>query len=56
MTPTPPEAVSQRVARGDLGYKTGKGFYDWTGVDHDAFQKRVTEPYWGFFNWTLPTE
>lgn len=53
---TPPEAVSQRVARGDLGYKTGKGFYDWTGVDHDAFQKRVTEPYWGFFNWTLPTE
>ena len=26
----PPELLRQRVAEGDLGKKTGRGFYDWT--------------------------
>lgn len=27
----PPAALERRVHRGDLGRKTGRGFYDWTG-------------------------
>lgn len=51
-----PAAITDRIARGDLGVKTGKGFYDWTGVDMDAFREKISAPYWGFFNWDLPTE
>jgi len=39
---------------GNLGYKTGKGVLDWSDVDIDAFRKRASKPYLGFFNWTLP--
>ncbi|MDB5878432.1 MAG: 3-hydroxyacyl-CoA dehydrogenase NAD-binding, partial [Variovorax sp.] len=28
-TAEPARALSDRVARGDLGMKTGRGFYDW---------------------------
>lgn len=51
-----PAAITDRIARGDLGVKTGKGFYDWAGVDMDAFREKISAPYWGFFNWDLPTE
>ncbi|HRV82888.1 MAG TPA: 3-hydroxyacyl-CoA dehydrogenase family protein, partial [Planctomycetota bacterium] len=27
---TPPELLRQMVARGELGKKSGKGFYDWS--------------------------
>lgn len=40
--------------KGHLGVKTGKGIYDWTGVDMDAFRKRAGAPYLRFFNWDLP--
>jgi 3-hydroxybutyryl-CoA dehydrogenase len=51
-----PPAISDRVARGDLGAKTGVGFYDWRGVDMDAYRERVNAPYWHFIRWDLPTE
>lgn len=55
MTEAPP-SIKDRVARGDLGAKTGVGFYDWREVDRVAYQRRVNAPYWRFMNWDLPTE
>ncbi len=46
--------IEERFQRGDLGYKTGKGVYDWTKVDMDAFRKKASDPYLKFFNWKLP--
>ena len=53
MTEAPP-AITERIARGHLGVKTGKGFYDWHDVDMTAYQKRVNAPYWRFINWDWP--
>ncbi|MBL6946168.1 MAG: hypothetical protein ISR47_05985 [Rhodospirillales bacterium] len=36
----PSAVVQDMYARGDLGVKTGKGFYDWTDVDLDEKRKR----------------
>ncbi len=55
MTEAPP-SITDRVARGDLGAKTGVGFYDWREVDMDAYRKRVNAPYWHFINWDTPKE
>lgn len=35
--------VKDMVARGDLGYKTGKGFYDWSVKDMNHLQKMRDE-------------
>ncbi len=51
-----PPAVTDRVARGDLGAKTGVGFYDWRDVDMEAYRKRVNGPYWRFIDWDMPKE
>jgi 3-hydroxybutyryl-CoA dehydrogenase len=51
-----PPAITDRVARGDLGAKTGAGFYDWRDVDMDAYRTRVNAPYWSFINWDMPKE
>jgi len=34
-----PEIVDQMMARGDLGLKTGKGFYDFSSIDPDEFRR-----------------
>ena len=31
------------VARGDLGVRTGKGFYDWTGCDATEVRRQANE-------------
>ena len=31
------------VARGDLGIRSGKGFYDWTGRDPNEVQRTANE-------------
>ncbi len=46
--------ITDRVARGDLGIKTGKGVYDWSTKDLDGFYQRASKPYFQFFNWKLP--
>ena len=51
-----PKAITDRMEAGDMGQKTGKGFYDWRNVDMDAYKERVSAPYWRFFNWDLPKE
>ena len=51
---TTQDYIKERIERGDLGYKTGKGVYDWTTRDMDAFRNRTTDPYLKDFNWKLP--
>lgn len=50
------DLINQKVAEGNLGIKTGKGMYDWTDVDLNAFRKRASAPYFKFFDWDLPEE
>jgi len=54
--PTTQNLVLERYTRNDLGFKTGKGVYDWSQKDADNFRKRSSEPYFRFFNWSLPTQ
>ncbi len=49
-----PGVITDKMEAGDMGQKSGKGFYDWRNVDMDAYSKRVSAPYWKFFNWNLP--
>ena len=48
--------IRSRCEKGELGIKTGKGIYDWEGVDLAEFRKRAAAPYLSFFNWDLPGE
>ena len=48
--------IKERLDRGDLGYKTGVGVYDWRGRDMEAFRKKTGDAYLKFFNWKLPKE
>ena len=34
-----PEIVNEMMERGDLGLKTGKGFYDFSKMDTDAYRR-----------------
>lgn len=49
-----PKAITEKIEAGDMGQRTGKGFYDWRNVDMDAYKERVSAPYWKFFNWDYP--
>lgn len=49
-----PKAITDKIKAGDMGQKSGKGFYDWRNVDMDAYKERVSAPYWRFFNWDFP--
>ena len=53
-----PQAITDRVERGDIGYRAEsmKGFYDWNDVDMDAYLDRVNAPYWSHLDWDLPEE
>ena len=35
---------------------TKRGFYDWNGVDMQAYSERVNAPYWDFCRWDFPTD
>lgn len=39
----PNPVVSDLVARGETGWESGKGVYDWTGVDRDAAERERDE-------------
>lgn len=53
-TKTVHPSLQERLDRGDLGYKTGVGYYDWRERDMDEFRKKTCAPYLQFFNWKLP--
>ena len=38
-----PPVVREMVSRGDLGIKTGKGFYEWTPESGAALRRRIAE-------------
>jgi 3-hydroxybutyryl-CoA dehydrogenase len=37
----PPASLREQVARGELGLKSGKGFYDWTPEEAAALRQRI---------------
>jgi 3-hydroxyacyl-CoA dehydrogenase len=39
----PPQSLRDRVARGELGLKAGKGFYEWTPEEAAALRGRIGE-------------
>ena len=39
----PPQSLREQVARGELGLKTGKGFYEWTPEEAAALRRRISE-------------
>ena len=53
---TVPKLITDNMAAGRMGIKAGKGFYDWEGVDLQAYKERVDAPYWKFCNWGFPEE
>lgn len=55
-TKTVHPSLQERLDRGDLGYKTGVGYYDWRNRNMDAFRKKTCDPYLRFFNWKLPED
>lgn len=47
-------SLMEKVAAGNLGSRTGKGFLDWSKKDLEDLRLRRSQPYFKFFNWTLP--
>ncbi len=41
-SPEPPPSLREKVARGELGLKTGRGFYDWTPESASALRNRIS--------------
>jgi len=52
----PQDLIRVPFEAGNLGYKTGKGVLDWSGVDINEFRKKASAPYLKFFNWSLPED
>ena len=50
-----PAYLKERVARGEVGAKAGKGIFDnWTPEKIQDLHRRAAQPYLSFFNWKLP--
>jgi len=47
-------SLSEHVASGELGSKTGKGYLDWSTIDLQDLRTRRSTPYYRFFNWKIP--
>ncbi len=53
-----PEFMKKLMDEGKMGARSESrtGFYDWNGVDMEAYAKRVSEPYWRLLDWEFPEE
>lgn len=49
-----PKLICDLMEKKEYGVKSGKGIYDWSDVDMDDFRKRISDPYWKYFNWEIP--
>ena len=49
-----PPIIDRLMEQGRTGASAGRGFYDWEGVDKEAYAARVNEPYWRFCSWHMP--
>lgn len=50
------DIIRDHVEKGELGFKTGQGMYDWSKKDLEDFRLRAGKPYLPYFNWSLPGE
>ncbi len=39
----PPQSLREKVARGELGLKSGQGFYEWTPEEAAALRRRISQ-------------
>lgn len=46
--------LTERVARGELGVKAGKGFYDWTPETAEALRRRIAAALVAVARWSAP--
>lgn len=51
-----PDYIRNLHDAGNLGFKTGKGVYDWSKKNIEEFRHCASEPYIKFFNWSLPED
>lgn len=49
----PPDLLKEKVENNKLGVKTKEGFYKWDDESIEDLQKRVSEPFFGFFKTNL---
>lgn len=40
-SPEPPQLLQEKIERGELGIKTGKGFYHWTSESAQALKQKI---------------
>ena len=48
----PSQVLRDRVERGELGVKTGKGFYDWTPETAEALRQRIAHAWVEIRKWS----
>ena len=48
------EVIREKVERGELGAKTGKGFYDWTPESAEAARQKMAQAFIEIEKWSQP--
>ncbi len=48
------DPIREKVERGELGAKTGKGFYDWTPESAEAAQQKMAQAFIEIEKWSQP--
>lgn len=46
-----PSILKEKVSKGDLGIKTGKGFYEWNSETADALRKKIAQALISISSW-----
>ena len=49
-----PQVLRDKIESGDLGVKTGKGFYDWTPESAEALRQRIAHALIEIAKWPEP--
>ncbi|MHB1315409.1 MAG: 3-hydroxyacyl-CoA dehydrogenase family protein [Christensenellales bacterium] len=50
------DSLSKHVSAGEIGAKSGTGYYGWQDKNLDEYRARLCRPYLKLFNWTLPED